>query len=84
MPAWIRDVLHEQVIPKTVEFTSRLHSGIVLSIDREHFRRAIVNVITNALQAIEEEVVSEKKLDVETYTANSRVELPLVRPMICI
>ena len=47
---WIEQLLAEQEIPPEIRIESSLRSGAMGAIDSEHLRRAVVNVLTNALQ----------------------------------
>jgi signal transduction histidine kinase len=51
---WIRDVLDETKPPKGINVKTDLKAEISINIDRERFRQSIVNILTNAYQAIEE------------------------------
>ena len=51
---WLDQTLNEQVIPEGITLTWKPDAGIKILLDREHFRRCLVNVIDNAGKAIEE------------------------------
>jgi signal transduction histidine kinase len=52
-----------------------LNSKAVASIDSERLRRVLVNVITNALQAMDEISVADKSLEIITMVADGRCEI---------
>jgi signal transduction histidine kinase len=52
---WLEMVLDEQSIPQDIVCTRELNAGVQVLIDRENFRRAIVNVIDNAIHALQDE-----------------------------
>jgi PAS domain S-box-containing protein len=56
---WIKDVLDETKPPKGIIVKTELNSGVSINIDRERFRQSIVNILTNAYQAIEEKASGE-------------------------
>jgi DNA-binding LacI/PurR family transcriptional regulator/signal transduction histidine kinase len=55
--AWLDQVLDEQIIPEGIVIVRDLSAGMEVSIDGEHFRRAIINVISNAVDAMQERVM---------------------------
>jgi signal transduction histidine kinase len=52
-----------------------LNSQAVASIDKERLRRVLVNVITNALQAMEEVSVTVRTLEIKTRDVDGRCEI---------
>lgn len=50
---WLEELLAEQELPDPVQLDSRLVQGVHASIDRDHLRRAVINIVTNASQALE-------------------------------
>jgi signal transduction histidine kinase len=54
--SWIQEVVGDQCIPSWLELTYELPPvGTVLHLDRNRLRRAIINVVDNAIQAMEGE-----------------------------
>jgi PAS domain S-box-containing protein len=78
MDAWLAELLHELVFPEEVQCHWSLISQAKVLIDPERMRRVMVNVITNALQALNELPTSDKKLELLTRIAADRCEI-LVR-----
>jgi PAS domain S-box-containing protein len=76
--SWLNGVLDEQEFPKNIECVRELHSGIVLPIDREYIRRAVNNVITNAIQALQEEDSRGNQLKVKSSVNGERLELSFI------
>ncbi len=74
---WLGDLLDEQAIPKRIQCRRDLQSGILVPVDREYLGRAVVNVVTNAVQALEEESPS-KELKVKTAVAEDRLEIRVI------
>jgi signal transduction histidine kinase len=70
-------VLDEQRTAQGIEVERRLGSGASARIDQERLRRAVVNVVTNAVQAMEEPGARGKRLAVSSRTRGDRVELEI-------
>ena len=76
--SWLNEVLNEQEFPEEIECVRELHSGIVLQIDREYMRRVIFNVITNAIQALQEEDSKGNRITVESVKSGEQLELRFI------
>ena len=72
---WLAELLDELTFPADVICQWILNSQAVVSIDKERLRRVLVNVITNALQAMEEVSVTDKSLEINTLLADGRCEI---------
>lgn len=72
---WIDRVLDEQTFPEGVNCRRNLSSGLEVRMDSEHMRRALVNVVTNAVHALNEEGASGKDLGVETARSGDNLEI---------
>ena len=81
---WLNDLLDEQLVPKGITVTTSLMSQAVVYIDNESFRRAVINVIQNGIQAmtkakldkkIEQSNPKDMGLTVESRVHQDRVEL---------
>jgi signal transduction histidine kinase len=75
---WLKELLEEQPIPKGIEYEWRLNSNVEVPIDREQFRRAVINVINNAVQAFDNEDYDIKKITVTTGVFKKRLEIEIV------
>ena len=51
---WLARLLDEQEIPEGITLLRSLASGVSVNIDRELLRRAVINAVSNALQAVSE------------------------------
>ena len=49
---WLNEVMEEQIIPEGLTIITRLESGATVHIDNESFRRAVINVVQNGMQAM--------------------------------
>jgi PAS domain S-box-containing protein len=72
---WLAELLDELIFPADVNCHWELNSQAVASIDKERLRRVLVNVITNALQAMEEASAVDKILEINTVLAADRCEI---------
>ncbi len=80
---WLGGVLDEQRLPEEVEVRRDLRSGVVCEIDRERFRRCVINVVDNACEAMtkngseegKETDGGEKRLTVATGMREDRIEI---------
>lgn len=81
---WLKELINEQSIPETLDLTTNLKSQAVISIDNESFRRAVINVIQNGIQAmtkikpgvkLEKPEEKNMKLTVESRVHQDRVEV---------
>ncbi len=75
---WLNSVLDEQEIPEDIECVRELNTGIVLPIDREHLRRAVINVVTNAVQALQDKNSRCNQLKVKSAVNGERLELSFI------
>ena len=72
---WIGQVLDEQRLPPGISLRRRLTAAIQVPIDSEKLRRCLINLITNACQAMEDNEPPGGELTVETRVAGQRVEI---------
>ncbi len=72
---WLAGVLDEATLPKGVSLERSLSAGVSVALDRERIRRAVVNLVTNAWQAIQEHEPSGGTLRVETIVVGERLEI---------
>ena len=71
---WIDEILGEMNPPDGITVERELNSGTTIRVDRERFRRCIVNILTNAYQAIKEKNGDENGcVSVRTYRDRNRV-----------
>jgi PAS domain S-box-containing protein len=72
---WLRSLLEELSWPEHLEKLWRLESGAVVFADPERLRRAMINVIDNALQAMEEKGKGGQILEIITRIVAGRFEV---------
>jgi signal transduction histidine kinase len=76
---WLEMVLDEQPIPPDIVCTRELDASVQVLIDGENFRRAIVNVIDNAIHALQDEESPGDQLTVGAHVvkdgAGRRLEI---------
>ena len=71
---WITEVLDETVLPAGISILKDLDARAAIEMDHERFRRSIVNILTNACQAIEEKGADEPGyVHVKTRQASNKI-----------
>jgi signal transduction histidine kinase len=82
--SWLAELIDEQSIPETMTVTRNLNSQVVISVDNESFRRAIINVVQNGIQAMtkvkpgvksEQSEQKDMRLTIESRLHQDRVEV---------
>ncbi len=76
--SWLSDVLDEEEIPEGIKYTRELNTNIDLPIDRELLHRAVSNVITNAVQALQEESSNGKQLKVISTASGDQLKIHFI------
>jgi len=76
--AWVGILLEEQELPDEIELVFNLKSGIELSIGRASLRRAVINLLDNAVQACMENGSNVKRVLIETKATRDRLEIRVV------
>lgn len=72
--SWINEVFEEMNPPEGIIVERQLKAGVTVAMDQERFRRSIVNILTNAYQAIQEK--NDDKggcVNVRTYQDNNSI-----------
>jgi signal transduction histidine kinase len=77
LDAWLRDVLDDIPLEDGITCEWHLAADAMVNIDREQFRRVIVNLVTNAAQAMENGNGSGKTLRIETARADAEIEITI-------
>ena len=72
---WLGDLLGELSWPDGLERHWHLTSGATVSADAERLRRALINIIDNALQAMEEKGADGQCLEIVTRTGEDCCEI---------
>ncbi|MBL7644787.1 MAG: hypothetical protein JNK74_01230 [Candidatus Hydrogenedentes bacterium] len=75
MDPWLAGVLQEMVIPLEIHCDYTFESGLELEIDPERLRRAVINVVNNAVQAMEDHNGEYKRLRVKSRQRDGRFEI---------
>ncbi len=75
LDGWLEQLLSEQKVPDWVELRSTLVSDALVEIDTEYLRRAVINVMDNAVQALSVENPLLNKIHIETRVCDGRVEI---------
>jgi PAS domain S-box-containing protein len=72
---WLREVLGEIDIPEHIAYHEELASGAEVSIDVNHLRRAIINVMNNAIHALQDDSSRLNQLSISTAVGDGRLEI---------
>lgn len=72
---WLRDLLDDHKLPDDVFVHRDLGDSILATFDRERLRRAVINVIDNACQAMARLEQGERTLSIVSLNAGDRVEI---------
>jgi signal transduction histidine kinase len=75
LDAWLEALLDELTLPQDVVCSRELKAGVSVSIDRERLHVAVVNVVKNALDALQEQEGPDKSLAISTRVVAERVEM---------
>ncbi|MCK4507621.1 MAG: HAMP domain-containing histidine kinase, partial [Desulfuromonadales bacterium] len=73
--AWLKAVVKEQSIPMEISCELDLSSGVRASFDHEKLRQVVVNLITNAVHALQEKQSSRKHLQIFTQLLGEKYEI---------
>lgn len=73
--AWLGELLDEMVFPEELTCRWNLTSTARVEADPERLRRALVNVINNALQAMDEVPADSHTLTIATHVRGDRCEI---------
>ncbi len=76
--AWLADALAELDLPPTVQCTQRLATGATVRADPERLRRAVTNIVQNALHALEDPAAVGDNMGIETGVSEGRVLIRVV------
>jgi signal transduction histidine kinase len=73
------EVLEQRTIPKSIALVKELNANVEIPVDSEHLRRAVINVVENAVDAIQEKGPIEEKnrLTVTTQVSIERLEIKI-------
>ncbi len=71
--SWLRMTIAELPRPEDVAIAFDLQAQVAVDFSREGLRRALVNVLDNAVQAMEDVEGSEKQITVSTYVEKDQI-----------
>lgn len=77
MDSWLKEVVLEMQLPPDIYCRYTLESRLELDVDPERLRRAVVNVVNNAVQAMQEGEIEHKRLHIKTRVRSGRFEIVL-------
>lgn len=76
--AWLLNLINEISVPEGVELSHTLSASVQASFDCEHLRRALVNVIQNAFQALEDPSQGQRHVHVTTQATDQGLEIQVM------
>lgn len=77
--SWLAQELSEYRMPPDISFTQNLKSGVEMMIDRDRFRRCVINIIDNAIQAMEydEGRGGDREISIKSYISGKRLKIDI-------
>ncbi len=72
---WLKAILEEQSLPEGISYELDLSSGIEASFDQEKLRQVAVNLITNAIHALQAKNSEGKHLRISTCSLDDKYEI---------
>ncbi len=72
---WLKEVLAEQEAPEGVKVTCNCKKGTIVACDPERLRRVIINVYSNAVQALQEIESRKRFLRIRLEEAGERASI---------
>lgn len=63
---WLKNTLEKQIHPKGIFFTFDCRANTKCFLDQNHFERVVVNIFTNAIDAVSEPGITEKSITITT------------------
>jgi signal transduction histidine kinase len=72
---WLETVLVEQIIPAPIVCTRELNAGVEILVDSENLRRAVINVVNNAVDALQDAKAIGNELIISTRINEERLEM---------
>ncbi|MCP4196062.1 MAG: histidine kinase, partial [Proteobacteria bacterium] len=75
---WLEGLLDEHKLPEKIEYKPEMNSGTLIPFDPQYLRRAVINVVANAVQALEDDESPDKELKVKTAVAGTRLEIRVI------
>ncbi len=75
LDTWLTGVLCAAEIPSAVSCEVQLQPGVMVSLDREKMRRALMNLITNSVQSFDDNADREHHLLVTSFARGTTCEI---------
>ena len=77
LDAWLAAQLDEEPPPENVTLKTHLDSATVVEVDEERLRRCVLNILSNAYQAVAEQTDGAAEVTVATTAADGRAEITI-------
>jgi len=75
---WLKELVAEHRRPKEIDLVCELPVGFVVAVDPERLRRAIVNILDNAVQALGESSSGNARITLSLKRADGKIGLDVV------
>ena len=75
LSSWVRSIVNEMSIPNSIKIKLEINESVDVEIDRDLFRRVIINIIENSCQAIKESIKNDSTLLIQTVLTESTTEV---------
>jgi PAS domain S-box-containing protein len=74
---WLKDLIEGLPVSEGIRIDCDLHAGVSMAVDPERLRRAVINCLTNAVQAVEQKdaIAADDGVGVETRCAAGQLEI---------
>ncbi len=70
---WLKDIIEGLYLPQNIELIKNLNCNCTSSIDPEQLGRAVINVITNAVEALKDSTHEVMKITIEAGTKEGSI-----------
>jgi signal transduction histidine kinase len=70
--AWLKAILDDRPIPQDIACTRELNCGLEIPIDSVHLGRAIINIMNNAIDALQDKKSPGNQLSVSTHVVEAQ------------
>ena len=72
---WLRGVLDDQVIPVEIQCELLLSCGTLVMFDQDKLRQVVINLVTNAVHALQDSDASSKHLQIATSSLSNEYQI---------
>ncbi len=77
-PLWIKQIIEDLDVPNAIKVDFDLQCDRVVHFDPEEFRRAVINVVNNAVQSLLENAIDGRRITLRNCFLEDRYELHVI------